>query len=1037
MLATMKQPAMSLPPDTVKPFAVLPSDTVKNMAGNVTPPRTTGNNSDVTLTPTLPASPQAAAFQRAGEYTVNNASGIPDISIPLYELDHHGYKIPIVLRYMPTPLRRGYNYDVTGHGWSLSLGSCVSRTIVSLPDEKKRFMLDLHPIDRTLHVNPDAQQLSQYIEACNFEHDRFNVTLPNGESFGFFIVNYNGNISVLSAKKGYDIQFDWPNQGWDINSFTITDPSGVQYLFDIVERSLNPSPQTNLEEVAWYLSRITIPHVSQPVFFTYGRGITQSGGNNGTEPMLTMKRLWSIPQYSPSGNLRFYYSHIDTWTHYQTKLLTKISFGSTTADFNYNNPNDTTYKNLTSFTISDSARIVRKYTFDYDYHYPYGTVALLSKLTITGLENTDDKLVYRFQNHSVNGIFGTDHWGYGNSVGAGDHSYNLRQIANMNYYTEYTETPLYPQGLPFTLLSLAPGEDTHRQKLKLLQDMTGADPRQPAPPKSHGILSAIIYPTGGKTEFVFENHRFVTATDANGDYVATKRNRRITNAGGFRIKSITNYTSDWQVSDVKEYRYGPTKREVLASNLNLPVEAGTGMDEHIGYGEPVVDPNIFTYTKITSSPDYQLVGSVQNVLTGDFTVYTFPSEQWILQEPGNHGYQFSFSPLHFRSLVQGREPVVYSQITEYHGQIGENMALQNASGKTVSEYEIYNMSATGSDSVYGVPLRRVGNLLLVDDHIYKRDYLKKKTDYSFYTSNSWPTTIRTETYNYSLNQAIVTGYSLDNYYDPEWRVSDGYLGGNPVIQLGTLGIYASAGSYNITGKTVTQDRVTTTESIGYNTYGLVSSRSFTGAKPHITTYTYPSSNGSQMEQRLYNMHMYSSVLSSHTQATGTSARDVSGYKIDYDTCNLPNILYKLSVVNGVSNGFEEEMHVRSYSPNGNPTEVVDRSGMHTVYVWGYDDRYLVAEVKNDSLVTVNSVLSGSPNVSVLRTHPSLANAMVTTWTYQPLVGVTSQTDPAGVTTYYDYDGLGRLKEVYRYTDNNAATGSKEILSQYDYHTITQ
>ena len=131
------------------------------------------------------------------------------------------------------------------------------------------------------------------------------------------------------------------------------------------------------------------------------------------------------------------------------------------------------------------------------------------------------------------------------------------------------------------------------------------------------------------------------------------------------------------------------------------------------------------------------------------------------------------------------------------------------------------------------------------------------------------------------------------------------------------------------------------------------------------------------------------------------------------------------------------MHVRSYSPNGNPTEVVDRSGMHTVYVWGYDDRYLVAEVKNDSLVTVNSVLSGSPNVSVLRTHPSLANAMVTTWTYQPLVGITSQTDPAGVTTYYDYDGLGRLKEVYRYTDNNAAAGTKEILSQYDYHTITQ
>ena len=187
MLAAAKHLAMPLQPDTVKPFAVLPSDTVKNMAGNVTPPRTTGNNSDVTLTPTLPASPQAAAFQRAGEYTVNNASGIPDISIPLYELDHHGYKMPVTLRYLPTPLKRGYNYDVTGHGWTLSLGSCVSRAIVSSPDENTDFSLDIHPIDRTLYVSIDRDQLYQYIENCNLGYDRYNVTLPDGQSFGFFI----------------------------------------------------------------------------------------------------------------------------------------------------------------------------------------------------------------------------------------------------------------------------------------------------------------------------------------------------------------------------------------------------------------------------------------------------------------------------------------------------------------------------------------------------------------------------------------------------------------------------------------------------------------------------------------------------------------------------------------------------------------------------------------------------------------------------------------------------------------------------------
>ena len=1036
MLAAAKHLAMPLQPDTVKPFAVLPSDTVKNMAGNVTPPRTTGNNSDVTLTPTLPASPQAAAFQRAGEYTVNNASGIPDISIPLYELDHHGYKMPVTLRYLPTPLKRGYNYDVTGHGWTLSLGSCVSRAIVSSPDENTDFSLDIHPIDRTLYVSIDRDQLYQYIENCNLGYDRYNVTLPDGQSFGFFITNVNGTISISSAERGYDIQFYRPSQR-EISCFTVTDPSGVQYLFDNIERSINQSPQNNLEEVAWYLSRITIPNVSTPILFTYGQSLTQPAGHNGTEPVLTMKRLWSIPQYSPNGNLIFHYSQADTWTYYQTKLLTNISFGTTSVDFTYNsNATDTTYNNLSCFTIKDNGTVVRRYGFEYYYSYPRGKVALLSKLTITGREDTDDKLAYRFLNQPALAIYGTDHWGYGNNAGGNDESYNLRQIATMNFYTDYIEPQTNTYGLPYTPVPLSPGENQIRKKFRLLQDTTGVDPRQPAPPQRHGILSAIIHPTGGKTEFVFENHRFVTATAANGDYIAAKRSRRITNAGGFRIKSIINYDSEGRVSDVREYRYGPTKREVMENDLNLPVEAGAGLDEHIGYGEPVVDPNILTYTQVTSSPD--LAGSLHDVLTGVFPYQQFLNS-WIIQEPGKHGYQFSFSPLHFRSLLQGREPVVYSMITEY---LSEETDLQNVSGKIVSEYEVYNQTASGTDSAYNVPIRQTGNLLMVEGSAYKKDYLKKKTFYRFNTGNASPTALRTETYDYSLYQRTEPSYIIDNYYNYDWYTYYIiFMNGAGTIELSRQINAASVGTYKLTGKTVTQDGVTTTESTGYNAHGLVATQSFTGAKPHTTTYTYPSYNSTGIEQTLYNRHMYSSVLESRMQAAGTANRDVSAYRMDYgiygnDSLLLPSVLSRLSVVNGTAGVFEEDVRVRSYSSNGNPTEVVDRSGMHTVYVWGYNDRYLVAEVKNDSLESVNSVLNGSlANVGLLRAN--LPNAMVTTWTYQPLVGVTSQTDPSGVTTYYDYDGLGRLKEVYRYTDNNAATGSKEILSQYDYHTITQ
>ena len=42
---------------------------------------------------------------------------------------------------------------------------------------------------------------------------------------------------------------------------------------------------------------------------------------------------------------------------------------------------------------------------------------------------------------------------------------------------------------------------------------------------------------------------------------------------------------------------------------------------------------------------------------------------------------------------------------------------------------------------------------------------------------------------------------------------------------------------------------------------------------------------------------------------------------------------------------------------------------------------------------------------------AIPNAMVTTYTYDPLVGITSTTDPRGYTTYYDYDNANRLKHV--------------------------
>ena len=58
---------------------------------------TMAQNTSLEQIPDVPPSPQAAAINRLGDFQVTNNYGAPDINILLFEIDHHGYKIPLAL----------------------------------------------------------------------------------------------------------------------------------------------------------------------------------------------------------------------------------------------------------------------------------------------------------------------------------------------------------------------------------------------------------------------------------------------------------------------------------------------------------------------------------------------------------------------------------------------------------------------------------------------------------------------------------------------------------------------------------------------------------------------------------------------------------------------------------------------------------------------------------------------------------------------------------------------------------------------------
>ena len=142
--------------------------------------------------------------------------------------------------------------------------------------------------------------------------------------------------------------------------------------------------------------------------------------------------------------------------------------------------------------------------------------------------------------------------------------------------------------------------------------------------------------------------------------------------------------------------------------------------------------------------------------------------------------------------------------------------------------------------------------------------------------------------------------------------------------------------------------------------------------------------------------------------------------------------------------------ILTYDEYKNPEHVKLNDTMDRIYVWGYGGRYPIAVIDNMNETKFQSTANLKTKILELETYRKIdsgdgcaslrslnadirallpPSAHITTYTYDPYFGMTSETDDSNLGVIYTYDSFGRLTAKY---DENY-----KKLEEYNYHLKLQ
>ncbi|WP_425237721.1 hypothetical protein [Ulvibacterium sp.] len=980
-----------------------------------------------------PPSPTAYSLTQFSAQQPALYTGTANTSIPLYTIDFDGWSLPITLNYHATGIRTNQEATEVGLGWSLSSTAVISRSIRkgndfhNVPNLAKGYIHDTETVGDIINDLDNWTSLNlteRNSHVTNFTSSWYD-TEPDTFDYNFF--GFQGSfilskksaptdaITVIKLKNDATIiqYFDGPNP-----YFTIKTPEGFEGTFDIKERTTNmagysPNPiggpydgtyidivnTTNRGQfrtvTAWYLSSIQSPRGKQ-ISFNYNILSTQNS------PFVSV----GAPSFSDvhvtelqPGSQGISFSRLVTEHVYQQSIIIPNELSITFNQEDREDLRSNTFLFESSFPLT--AQKPKRYTglyiegldpvstfeknivfgqsyFNLEYLLdesidnintePAKYAWLRSRLDFVTVDDQTHRFFYNLGSNGIPSKFtrGIDHFGFYNGEEDNDQLLQVtpRILSDACSVFEADITKKFYY-------------QTEGRKADFTYGIAGS-------------LKRVQYPTGGYTDFVYEPHDYyveggsaaaayytpeaLDASGASGNAIA----------GGLRIKELTTYEKPGMVSIKKTFGY-----------RNLNESTGIMLTPFGHYSENLIllDTNgdgILNSNDICSYVWFSLGGiSGQNTAEGKKIGYSQVTE--IAEGKDGESYETE----HYFTNIPTRRPVAdntvpYEPKTYKNGKL-EDQILENISGLQVQSkhYGLYEN---------------------FDSPILGLSYSNRK-----YWNN---------------------GYALSYY---PYHLPVGFAEIDSINTKTTYGSRDVSNTVNYTFNAIGQQKEESTTNSKGEVLRTEYKRleEFTGA-----ACVYASDGVTCLGSVLDDENIVSPVLEKLTYV-GDSVIAATGYRYDLEEGNvvLREVLeYDGSKANFTSsaNGFEFPAYrsvvvYEDYDSEGNVLQYKVADGPTTSLVWGYNEEYPIVKGENighTDLAQAHTTALSNPTTyeENIRSNPVAQKALITTYTFDPMVGMVAMYDPSARKTTYSYDAFRRLETI---KDLN-----NELLQDYEYHYKT-